>query len=121
MSLDSGKIYWMSELNPIEEEEIPDDLETADRYLEIPHKHDMDLGQRLVFRFVEARLPHQCNRVSDIFRHRGAYGRFKELLATEGCLDEWYAFEAEATEQALTAWCRANDIQLVEGEAQQST
>lgn len=110
----------MSELNPIEEEEIPNDLETADRYLAIPHKHDLDLGQRLVFRFVEARVPHRYTRVSDIFRHRGAYGRFKELLAAEGCLDEWYAFEAEATEQALKSWCRANDIQLVEGEEQQS-
>jgi hypothetical protein len=114
VSLDSGKIYWISELNPIEdEEEIPDDLETSDRYLEIPHKNDLDLGQRLVFRFVEERLPHRRSRVSDIFRHQGAYGRFKELLAAEGCLDEWYAFEADTTEQALKEWCRENGIQPV--------
>lgn len=120
LSLESGKIYWISELNPIEEETVPDDLETSDRYLEIPHKNDLDLGVRLVFLFVDVRLPHQHARVSDIFRHRGAYGRFKDLLAEERCLDEWYAFEAEATGRALRDWCKEHDIRVVEGEGQGS-
>jgi hypothetical protein len=118
LSLDTGRIYWISELNPVEEEEIPDDLETSDRYLGIPHRNDLDLGLRLVLRFVERRLPRHYNRVADIFRHRGAYGRFKEVLAAEGCLDQWYAFEAEATEKALKVWCRENDIHLVPGKEQ---
>ena len=57
---------------------------------------------------------------SGFFRHRGAYARFKELLLSEGCLDKWYAYEAEATEQALRDWCRANEIQLDETGNQQS-
>jgi len=120
ISLDTGRIYWVSELNPVEEEEIPDDLETSDRYLEIPHKNDLDLGRRLVLRFVEERLPHRCDRVEDIFHHRGAYRRVKELLAADGCLKQWYAFEAEATDQALKAWCRDNDVHLVEHDEGQS-
>jgi len=120
VSLDTGRIYWVSELHPDEEEEIPDDLETSDRYLEIPHKNDLDLGRRLVLRFVEERLPHRYDRVEDIFRHRGAYRRLKELLAVEGCLEQWHAFEAEATEQALKEWCRDNDVHLVERDEEQS-
>jgi len=121
ISLDTGKIYWISELSPFEEEEIPDDLETSDRYLLIPHKNDLDLGRRLVLRFVEERLPHRYNRVDDIFYHPGAYRRFKEFLAAEHCLEQWYAFEAEATEQALKEWCWENDVHLVEGDEEQST
>ena len=34
ISLDTGEIYWTSELNPVEED-VPDDLETSDRYLAI--------------------------------------------------------------------------------------
>ena len=30
LSIDTGRIYWISELVPVEEE-IPDDLETSDR------------------------------------------------------------------------------------------
>jgi hypothetical protein len=120
VSLETGKVYWLSELNPVEEEELPDDLDTPGRYLEIPHKNDLDLGRPLALRFVEERLPAQYNRVADAFRRRGAYRRFKELLASEGCLEQWYAFEAEATDQALREWCKENDIQLHEHGGEQS-
>jgi len=118
VSLKTGKVYWISELNPVEEEEIPDDLETSGGYLEIPHKSDLDLGRQLALRFVEERVPDRYNRVADIFRSRGAYRRFKELLAAESLLEQWYAFEAEATEQALKQWCHQNNIHLVEGDAE---
>jgi hypothetical protein len=120
VSLDSGKIYWVSELDSLEEEEIPDDLETSSRYLEIPHKNDFDLGRPLVLRFIEARLPHRYDLVADIFHHKGAYRRLKELLSSEGCLEQWYAFEAGATDQALREWCGLNGIHLVGGDEKQS-
>jgi hypothetical protein len=114
VSLETGRIYWVSELNPIDEEELPDDLDEPGRYREIPHKNDFDLGDQLAFRFVREQLPGQSRRVADIFHGRAAYRRFKELLAAEGCLEQWYAFETEATDQALREWCQENDIQLDE-------
>jgi hypothetical protein len=114
VSLDTGAIYWISETSPLEEEDIPADLETSDRYVEIPHKNDLDLGSHLALRFAEEQLPHRYGSVAEFFRHRGAYARFKELLEAEGCLDKWYAFEAESTERALKKWCEDNEIQLAE-------
>ena len=87
LSLDTGTIYWISELNPLDEE-VPEDVETSDRYIPIPHKNDLDLGIDLAL-------------------------RFKELLASEGSLDKWYAFEAESTERALRDWCTANAISVI--------
>ena len=113
VSLDTGAIHWISESNPIEEDELPDDLETSERYIEIPHKYDLDLGNSLALRFVEERLPGRYSDVVSFFRRRGAYARFKGLLAAEGCLEEWYAFEAAATERARREWCEANAIHLV--------
>jgi hypothetical protein len=115
VSIDTGTIYWISDANPLEEE-TPDDLETSDRYIAIPHKNDLDLGRDLVFRFVAEQLPGLYNRADQFFRHRGAYARFKELLSSEGCLDQWYAFEAESRERALKNWCRENDINVVDNE-----
>jgi hypothetical protein len=115
VSIDTGTIYWISDLNPLEED-IPDDLETSDRYIAVPHKNDLDLGSDLALRFAAEQLPRLYNRVEQFFRHRGAYARFKELLASEGCLDKWYAFEAESTERALRDWCTANDISLIGNE-----
>jgi hypothetical protein len=119
ISLDTGAIYWVSDLDP-GEEEVPDDLETSDRYIAVPHKNELDLGNDLVLRFTAEQLPDWYNRIVDVFRHRGAYGRFKDILAAEGCLEKWYAFEAESTEQALKNWCAENDIQLIETDAEPS-
>ena len=114
VSLDTGRIYWISEADDAtDEEELPADLETSDRYIEIPHKNDLDLGSQLALRFVEEHLPHRYDAVESFFRHRGAYGRFKDLLEADGYLEKWYAFENEATERALQHWCEVNEIRLV--------
>jgi hypothetical protein len=120
VSLDTGAIYWISETNPIAEEDLPDDLETSDRHIAIPHKNELGLGNNLALRFVEEQLPGRYRDVESFFRRRGAYARFKELLAAEGCLEKWYAFEAESTERALRHWCKANEIHVAEGGTQQS-
>lgn len=120
LSLDTGVIHWVSETSSVEEEALPDDLETSDRYLAIPHKNDLDLGNDLALRFVEEQLPDRYADVAGCFRRRGAYGRFKELLAAEGCLEKWYAFEAESTERALRQWCIANEIHVAENDSRQS-
>ena len=117
ISLDTGAIYWVSESNPLDEV-VPDDLETSDRYIAVPHKNDLDLGNRLALDFVATELPDQYARVHGFFRHRGAYGRFKELLAAEGCLEKWYAFEAESTARALKNWCSENEIEITEDDGE---
>jgi len=120
VSLDTGAIYWVSERDPIEEEELPDDLEESDRYIEIPHKNDFDLGSGLALRFVRERLPDQFTEVRKIFSHRGAYAHFKQLLAAKGRLEDWHAFEAKSTERALGEWCEEHQIQLIDGGGQES-
>ncbi len=117
ISIDTGSIHWISEANPLDEE-IPEDLETSDRYIAIPHKNDLDLGSDLALRFAAEELPGLYNRVEQCFRHRGAYARFKELMASEGCLDKWYSFEVESTERALRSWCAENEINVVGNEAE---
>ncbi len=113
ISIDTGQIYWISDLNPTEEE-VPDDLETSDRYIAIPHKNDLGLGRDLALRFAEQELPERYERAKAFFRSRGAYARFKKLLESEGVLEKWYKFEEESVEQALRDWCAENSIQLIE-------
>jgi len=71
------------------------------------------------FDFVSAGRPleneaYLVPKVEDIFRRRGAYGRFKSLLERRGVLDEWYAYEARHRESALRQWCAENGIALVD-------
>lgn len=119
ISLDTGEIYWTSELNPVEGD-VPEDLETSDRYIAIPHKNDLDLGRHLVLRFVAQALPHLYERVEGFFRRKGAYARFKQLLESERALEKWYKFEAESVEKALREWCAENDIQIRQGDDESS-
>ena len=112
LSLDTGQIFWISEMNPMEEE-LPDDLETSGRYVALPHKNDLDLGKDLALRFVEQELPDCYVRAEGFFRHKGAYGRLKQMLESEGILEKWFKFEEESLDKALREWCADNDIELV--------
>ena len=113
--LETGRIFWISELSPNEDEEVPDDLGTADRYLAVPHKSDLDLGKRLALRFAAQELsPRSYERTEEFFRHRGAYARFKQMLESEHALEKWHQFEADAIAAALKNWCRENNIELVD-------
>lgn len=114
ISLDTGKIYWISDAIDLIEEEIPEDLEDSDRYLAIPHKNELDLGSSLAKRFAAQQLPARYDQVEGFFLQRGAYARFKELLEREGALECWYAFEADSVEKALKQWCAENGLEILD-------
>lgn len=110
VSRTTGEAYFASVV--IDLDELPDDVDESDDYLGIPHKNDLDLGKPLVMEFVRQRLPEKISRVYAIFKRRGAYGHFKELLAENNLLEEWYAFENERTKEALLEWCKENGVDL---------
>ena len=107
---DTGQILYRSEMTDIDE--IGDEDIDWEKWVEIPHRNDLDLGQRLVFEFVETRMPDECDRVEQIFRRRGAYGRLKDFLESKGLLDSWHDFENQREEQALRQWCEENEVEL---------
>lgn len=105
-----GTIYWHSELGD-NEEELPEDIDD-EKYIEIPHKNELDLGKRLVLNFSYEHLPNDVNKIEAIFRKKSAYQRFKALLEREGMIEKWYEYEAKAQEKALRTWCEENEIKI---------
>jgi hypothetical protein len=114
---DTGKIYCSFSAGLAEEADLPEDLETSDLYIAVPHKNELGLGSRLALAFVDQELPDDYHSVAGYFRRRGAYRRFKELLDARGKLQSWYEFETHAMEEALLAWCEENGIQPVDDES----
>jgi hypothetical protein len=110
LCLDNGEIYYHSEDGVFDE--LDEDEFDCDNFLVIPHKNDLDLGQSLVFEFVEQQMPDDLARVQDIFSHCGAYRRFKDLLEHRDLLQSWYDLESHREEETLREWCRENDIKL---------
>jgi hypothetical protein len=110
LCLDNGEIYFHSEDGVFDE--LDEDTFDCDNFIVIPHKNDLDLGQSLVFDFVEQQMPDDSGRVQGIFSHRGAYSRFKDLLDHRGLLENWYDFESHREEEALREWCRENEVKL---------
>lgn len=106
----TGESFFASLMSDYDE--LPEDVDESDDYIGIPHKNDLDLGKPLVMDFVRSRCPEEIDRVLTIFRRRGAYGRFMDLLEQKGLLDEWYAFEQQRTREALLHWCEKNGIVL---------
>ena len=106
----AGKIYWRADLSDFDE--VPDEVWDSESCVEIPDKRDLDLGNRLVFRFVRLVMPDEEGRVRGLFNGRGAYGRYKDWLESKELLQQWYDFEAAETEKALREWCAENEVEL---------
>jgi hypothetical protein len=106
---ETGEIFYSSEIG--DSDELPDDID-SDRYVAIPDKWELDLGQPLVMDFIARHVPEGLDAVDGMFRKRGAYGRFKAFLDDRDLLQQWYDYEADAQTAALTEWCEANGIKL---------
>jgi Uncharacterised protein family (UPF0158) len=111
INIDTGKIILLLEDVEVESD-VPDDLDDPDKYIAVPDKNELNLGSKLVFAFMAAVLPDSYDTVAAFFRKKGAYGRFKGFLESQNMLEQWYAFEESATEQALNRWCREHGIKI---------
>jgi hypothetical protein len=110
----TGQIFYASMSHEVEDE-LPEDVDDAGLYWSVPHKNDLDLGRKLVYRFVEEHLPGQFRFVQEIFHHRGAYARFKDLLQRAGQIEAWHAYESAATRAALLAWAEEQGMPVAAG------
>lgn len=106
---DTGQILYRSEMGGFDE--IGEEDLDWDTCVDIPHKNDLDLGQHLVFEFVEIHLPNEYDHVRQIFRKRGAYGRFKDVLESKELLETWHEFVNQREQQGLKQWCIENGIE----------
>jgi len=107
---ETGQIFYTSEMG--DSDELPEDIDDPEKYISIPHKNKLDLGKALVIEFTSEYLPEELDRVYSIFRSKGAYSRYKDLLERNGALDDWYKFENERQKVALKEWCRENNIEI---------
>lgn len=109
LDTESGEIYYHSDMG--DDDPLPDDIDD-EKYLAIPHKNDLDLGVSLVIDFAREQVPSHVDEISNIFRRRGAYGKYKDLLDTLGKLEDWYKYESASEDKAIREWCAENRIEL---------
>ena len=107
---ETGEMFYTSEIG--DSDELPEDIDDPEKYIAIPHKNELDLGKTLVIEFTSTYLPEELKKVDSIFRHRGAYSRYKDLLESKGALEDWYKFENERQKVALKEWCQENKIEI---------
>lgn len=109
VSRTTGQVHWASEDGDLDEE-LPEDIDDASKYVLLPSKQDLNLGRALALQFIRECLPGAIGQATAIFHHRGAYAKFKTLLVRQGLLDAWHAYEAAQSEQALRAWAAEEGI-----------
>lgn len=111
VSRETGEIFWLSD-DPIDEEPPPEDIDDDEKYAEVPSRRDLDLGTRLVFRFAAKRFLDHYDEVQAIFRKKGAYSRFKNLLERHDRLEDWYEYEHSAKREALCEWAEEEGFEV---------
>ena len=113
LCIKTGQIFYISDFG--DSDELPEDIDDdPDKYIDIPHKNELNLGKALVINFTSIHMPDNMEKVQSIFRKKGAYSRFKDLLETKGLLEKWYDFEEAQQKNALIEWCRENNIETLE-------
>ena len=109
LCIETGQIFYISDFG--DSEELPGDIDDdPDKYIEIPHKNELDLGKPLVLEFSAMYLSDNLEKVNSFFHNRGAYSKFKDLLDAKGLLAKWYEFEEQEQNKALREWCLDNGI-----------
>ncbi|MBW2164326.1 MAG: hypothetical protein JRF43_07795 [Deltaproteobacteria bacterium] len=58
-------------------------------------------------------LPDEYDKVAKIFRRKGAYTRYKDLLDQKGLLEQWHKFEDSKQTKAFRKWCSENHIDFI--------
>ena len=107
----TGQFYWQGEDYDLPDElHLPADIEDEEKYIELPTKRDLDLGSQLVFDFTLNHMLDDYDRVREIFRRRGAYSQFKDLLHRKDLIDQWYQYEREKTDEKRSAWCEEHGL-----------
>lgn len=107
---ETGEILYASEMG--DSDELPEDIDDPEKYIAIPHKNELDLGKALVLEFTSTYLPEELDKIHAIFRRKGAYSRYKDLLESKGVLENWYKFEDERRVVKLKEWCLENGIEI---------
>jgi hypothetical protein len=110
---ESGRIYLQFEIDD-ESEELPDDIDDSEKYIQIPDKRELDLGKPLALAFASEFLPEEFDKVRQIFSRRGAYARFYDLLDYRRMRQQWFDYRDKAEIEAVRAWCAENSIEVVD-------
>lgn len=106
----TGEICLSTEDGEIDQ--IPEEVYESDEWVAVPEFRDIGCGSNLVHEFIASYAPREAEEVQRIFHRPGAYGRFKDLLANHGLLEEWYQFESAQQETAIRDWCAECGIDL---------
>ena len=112
VSLDTGQVHIRSEQVDEELAPLPDDIDTSQRYVPVPHMSTLDLGLELVFDFADAAMPEEADRVRQMFKRSEAYRHFSELVEAHGLTDRWHDFREAQTRAVLAGWCQEHGLQL---------
>lgn len=112
VSLDTGQVHIRSEMVDEELAPVPDDIDSPERYVPVPHMKTLDLGLELVFDFADAAMPDDAGRVRETFKRPDAYRHFSELVEERGLTDRWHDFREAQTRAVLSGWCEENGLQL---------
>lgn len=97
------------------DEPVPSDIFENKKYICVPGKADLDMGKALAIDFVAKYIPDKLNLAYEIFSRKGAYSKFKSLLASLNQLDNWYAYEQSSLRNAALEWCSENGINVDNG------
>ena len=91
----SGKIYWHSELSD-DLDELPDDIDDSEKYVQIPNKRELDLGKPLVLNFARQFLPDYFDEVRQIFSQQRRLRQIQGSAGSKGRTRSMVRFRGES-------------------------
>jgi len=109
---ENGDVFIAHDLDDDLNDDNPEDLFENDIYFSLPYPTELTSGRELALQFASAEVRDHADEIYEIFEKRGAFSRFKHLLAHIGKLEDWYTFEQETQKKELREWFEVNEIDI---------
>jgi hypothetical protein len=85
-------------------DELPDDINDEEKYVALPDKRELGLGKPLVLDFARQFLPDDFDDVRYFFSRRGAYTKFKAMLARRSAIGRGAMSCIRICEKPVPTW-----------------
>jgi len=85
-----------------------------DRYRVLPGKFEFHEYRHMEYFIIDLPSEWLRDELDYAIRGKGAFRRFKDVLARHNLLDEWYAYKEAALKEFVVEWCEEEEIPFID-------
>ena len=116
LDLETGESVFLADelVTGLDNEGLEDEIEeNLERYLRLPTKFEIH-EYHIMEEFIWTLKGDRADKLEHAIQGRGAFRRFKDMVARMGISQQWYDFQAEYYRKLAIEWCQEHGLEYIE-------